>query len=85
MTKEEIDILEGAANQIDWLTKQNQLMATRLQMFDDVMTLVNINTNRGMSHSPGPTERIREVIAAAKSKLTDDGTNAKTETSNSAT
>lgn len=39
MNKEELQLLERAANEIKSLRSQNQLMAARLGVFDDMMSM----------------------------------------------
>jgi hypothetical protein len=49
---EELDLLKSASNEIKTLRQQNQNMATRLQMFDDMMLVFRSTQNfqsQGMS------------------------------------
>lgn len=63
---ESIRLLRSAATEIKQLRQQNQTMGARLQMFDDVMALLNADSGRrnGMCSGPDLTWEIDKFIAA---------------------
>ncbi len=61
---ESIRLLKSAVNEIRQLRQQNQLMSVRLQMFDDVMTLLHADSGRrnGIAMSPDLTWEIEKFM-----------------------
>lgn len=62
MTDQQL-LLQRAANEIKSLRANNQIMNARLQMFDNIMTLITISVRQdGMAMSPDIVWEIEKTI-----------------------
>lgn len=80
MNKFELELLKRAGDEIQRLRTDNQLKAVRLQMFDDCLQLVRVQTyeiNRTMSAGVDVLGEIRMVISTEEKKLPPDGAESK--------
>lgn len=64
---ENLELLRRAADEITRLRADNHTMRTRLDMFDNIMTLVNVQIDwGGKSSSPDIVREINSFIEAEK-------------------
>ena len=74
MNKFELELLKRAGAEIERLRLDNQFKAVRLQMFDDCMQLVRVQTyeiNRTMAAGVDVLGEIRTVVSIEEKKLND--------------